>query len=169
MPVISYEVTVTGPLFSNPDIARTFDREIAATLHDCGLVGVELVRQGTPRGVGAGGLGLRGATFTELRGVPGSRSQLISNPLPHVVPVELGRRPGAAMPPPGALVSWLVQKRSLSRDQAIRASFPLARAIGRRGIPGRFMFRQAFQRLRPYVTRQFEACAARISARLGGA
>lgn len=53
--------------------------------------------------------------------------------------VELGRTPGAAPPPPDALVGWM-RRHGMTGDP-----WRLARAIGRRGIRGRFFFRAAAQ------------------------
>ena len=60
--------------------------------------------------------------------------------------VEFGRRPGQKMPPVSVIASWIQQKRGLSVAESMRAAWPIARAIGRRGIPGRFMFRNAAAR-----------------------
>lgn len=167
MPEIRYEITAQGPLFE-ADIAAAVDQEITATLRELGLLGQRLVVQGAPRGVAAGSGGLRGSIYTELRGTPGQRSQLISSPLIYAPIVELGRRPGQRMPPAAPILLWTRRKLGLSGSGAVHAAFLIARKIARRGTQGAFMFQRAYQRLRPVAQQQFEACAARITARLGG-
>lgn len=54
---------------------------------------------------------------------------------PGAMTSEFGRRAGAKMPPPGALARYG------------EASYAIARAIGRRGIRGRFFFRKARETL----------------------
>ena len=132
MPQISYEIRATGPIFSNPNISEIFDREISATLRELGLLGQRLVVQGTPRGVSSGGGGLRGSIYTELRGVPAQRSQIVSSGLFHAPIVEVGRHPGQA-PPLAPILLWTRRKLGKSGDDAVHIAFLIARKIGRRG------------------------------------
>lgn len=74
--------------------------------------------------------------------IPGGAE--LHNVAPHGAVVELGRRPGARMPPPAVLGEWARRKGLLrgipkgSREAAQRSiGFVLARAIARRGIQGR--------------------------------
>lgn len=60
---------------------------------------------------------------------------------PAALPIEVGRRAGAPMPPPAALEAWA------RRHGITAAPFVLARAIARRGIKGRFFLRAARQHL----------------------
>ena len=57
------------------------------------------------------------------------------------VAVEVGRRPGAPLPPLGAIAAWA------SRHGIAARPFVLARAIARRGVRGRFYMRAARQHL----------------------
>ena len=61
---------------------------------------------------------------------------------PHSATVELGRRPGSRPPPRRALHAWL-RRRGIPLD----AAYPIAQAIGRRGLPPRPFMRPAFERL----------------------
>lgn len=63
--------------------------------------------------------------------------------------IERGRRRGSAMPPLAAVERWAKLKLHLSKDEARRAAFPIARAIARRGLRGRYVMRRA----KPEVTR----------------
>lgn len=62
--------------------------------------------------------------------------------------VEGGRRAGAAMPPPAALLPW-VRRAGLPAE----AAFPIARAIGQRGIPPKHAFRDGGKAARKAVRR----------------
>lgn len=55
----------------------------------------------------------------------------VSSALPYAMPVEFGRRAGAPMPPVSAFRRYG------------EFAFPIARAIARRGIKGRFFMRRA--------------------------
>ena len=71
---------------------------------------------------------------------------------------EFGRRAGAKLPPPGALERY-------GRD-----TFPIAQAIARRGIRGRFFLRKAREALRrSEFPRLIEIAKRRIQQRWGGA
>lgn len=75
---------------------------------------------------------------SEVRGLTGR----VFNPLGYARAVDEGRRPGARMPPPAALVGWI------RRHAPGMSPFVLARAIGRRGIKGRFFMKAALGKLR---------------------
>jgi len=64
---------------------------------------------------------------------------------PGARPVEFGRRAGAKMPPPDVLREWA------SRHGMGGLEIPLARAIARRGIKGRFFMRRTKERLHTVV------------------
>ena len=97
-----------------------------------------LVQKETPVDTGM----LRGSIFTEIRGRETDNiNGIVGTPLMYGVVVEFGRRPGQTPPPVAVIKRWAVLH-GLSEGLA----YPIARAIGRRGIPGRFMFRYAAQR-----------------------
>ena len=52
--------------------------------------------------------------------------------------IERGRRPGATMPPPDALATWVARKMGSGVSPYV-----VARAIGRKGIQGRHMLERA--------------------------
>jgi hypothetical protein len=168
VPVVEYALRVSGPFFADEDLAARFDREISTTLRELGLLGQRLVVGGTPAGVASGGGGLRGSIFTELRGQPGARAQVIGSPLFYAPIVEVGRRAGQRPPPMPPMLLWVRRKLGLSGAQAAHVAFLVARKIGRRGTPGAFMFQRAAQQLQGYAQQAFEACAARIASALGG-
>jgi hypothetical protein len=100
----------------------------------------------------------------ELGGIPASlvaegrglEAKVVSRH-PGAVPMELGRRPGAAMPPPDALERY-----------GHGLGIVIARAIARRGIRGRFFVRNARTKLRnTELPRLIEQAQRRIRARWG--
>ena len=74
--------------------------------------------------------------------------------------MEHGRRPGRRMPPPRALFGWL---RRHGIDQ--RAAFVVARAIGRRGIKGRFYMKAARKWMENRLPRELRTASAEIERR----
>jgi len=55
---------------------------------------------------------------------------------PHALVVHNGRRPGRRMPPTSVIEDWLRRKHRLSQQEAKARAFPVARAIGKRGVRG---------------------------------
>mgnify|MGYP001562129445 CR=1 FL=1 len=84
---------------------------------------------------------------------------------PYAVFVEGGRAPGK-FPPwgPGSSLALWVQR--IIGD--VRLTFLIARAIARRGIRGRHMFRDALEQVRPTIEPRIAAAVVRISQALGG-
>lgn len=83
--------------------------------------------------------------------------------LPYARVVEEGRRPGAALPPPGVLLPWM-------RRHGIPAEleYPVRLAIARKGIAAKRFFQQAFERNAPAARREFESAARRFVLAMGG-
>lgn len=73
---------------------------------------------------------------------------------------EFGRRAGRRMPPPRALLGWL-------RRHGIdpRAAFVVARAIGRRGLKGRFYMKAAREWGENRMPRELRTAAVEIERR----
>jgi hypothetical protein len=59
----------------------------------------------------------------------------VGNKAPHFIFVEKGRRPNRRMPPVGIIREWV-----LTKGMKAGAAFPVARAIGKRGIKARPFF-----------------------------
>jgi hypothetical protein len=77
--------------------------------------------------------------------------------------VELGRRPGARPPPSNALHGWLRR-----HGIPVSAAYVVARAIGRRGIKGRFFMAAgmaAMKKLLPYDIKKAEKRVAQRFAK----
>jgi hypothetical protein len=84
------------------------------------------------------------ATTSMARGIIpkiSTTKAVVSNPrnLDYYHVMEKGRRPGGGMPPLAAIRRWAAVK-GISQN----AVYPIARAIARRGIKGRFFMRQGY-------------------------
>jgi hypothetical protein len=85
--------------------------------------------------------------------------RVFSTDLPiKVVSVEGGRKPGK-MPPRGPIELWVARK--LGGDA--RVAFLVARAIGRRGTKGQFMFRKGAEVARASAAKRLPALRAAIA------
>lgn len=80
-------------------------------------------------------------------------------------PVEYGRKPGK-QPPTDALEAWVVRKLGVTRDEARGVAYVIARAIGRKGTQGAFMFRDGFAQTQGAIVRLHEQIPAKVWARL---
>ena len=88
-----------------------------------------------PRGIGDGGAVNTGSYLRSWRStalVPIGAA--LFNSALHAAIVELGRRPGARMPPLDAIARWAQRRLGLSYAEARARAFLNARAIQRRGL-----------------------------------
>ena len=92
-----------------------------------------LVVTGTPVDTGK----LRGSIFQEMRGTEANLNGVVASPMQYGTVVEFGRRPGMKMPPVAIIERW-AQLHGMAG-----LGWPIARAIARRGIPGKHMFENA--------------------------
>jgi len=81
-------------------------------------------------------------------------SSLKSEEYPAVM--ELGRRPGAAMPPVDALMRWVHLKMGISNEKARGVAYVVARAISRRGIKGYFYLKRGLEASRVRIQGYFD-------------
>lgn len=86
----------------------------------------------------------------------------VFTPLFYATVMEYGRRPGARMPPPDALAGW-------ARRHGFTGSlFVLARAIGKRGIKGRFFMQKGAEAVQQALPRLIGEMEKRIAALWSG-
>lgn len=88
---------------------------------------------------------------------------VVSNNVPYAPTMEYGRRPGAALPPDGALLGWLGR-----HGIPAEAEFVVRRAIARRGIAGKHMAQQALDKNRAGIMQEFQQAAQRFAAKVAG-
>jgi hypothetical protein len=72
----------------------------------------------------------------------------IVNDAPYAAIIELGRRPGAKMPPVQAIQTWAQRRLGLSRKQAENAAWAIAKSISIKGIKARRVLRNALPQLK---------------------
>ena len=167
---LGFEVRSEGPLAEGGEglTRRVFEaaREAVGDIAD--YFQREVVRR-TPSGA-TGALRasirarVRGQTLDALRGE-------VASPLAYARTVEYGRPPGSSIPPWRAgspLYLWTRRRVSVGDGEVERVSFLIARAIGRRGIRGRFMFRDAFEAGRGWIEERVGRLGEEIARRLGG-
>jgi hypothetical protein len=109
---------------------RTYEKAVANLMEDIAIVGERTAKQRAPRDTGALKRSIHSA-------VKPTSARIFSN-LNYAVPVEYGRGRGKRMPPPNALHGWLRR-----HGIPVSAAYVVARAIGRRGIKGRFFMKAA--------------------------
>lgn len=94
----------------------------------------------------------------KIRGIVGST--LKDEEYPAVM--EFGRRPGAKMPPPDALIPWVTRVLKVKKSEAPAVAWIVARSIGKKGIKGRRFLRDGFQAALPRIKDRFAAALERI-------
>lgn len=110
---------------------------------------------------------LRAGTTTDILGRGFNVQGVIVNPLTYAVAVENGRKPGR-MPPIDAIQLWVIRKGIAGRDDSRSVAFLIARAIGRRGTKGAFMFKKGYQAALPTVKQLWSDFPGRVVRRLTG-
>ena len=111
----------------------------------------QAVQLETPVNMGA----LRGSVLPSVTGTALDWTGILTTALSYGLPVEFGREPGR-MPPPQALELWVVRKWGLQGEQAVQASWALARHIAKHDTKGAFMFQKGFDNALPAVMRLWD-------------
>jgi hypothetical protein len=99
---------------------------------------------------------LRGS-WQSVNMLPGEFMGVLGSPLVYAPVMEEGRTPGAKMPPPEALRAWVALKVGADVDP-----FVIARSIGRKGIKGKHMLREALAFALPRRKAIWDAAAGRL-------
>ena len=81
----------------------------------------------------------------------------------YAMPVEYGRRKGSRPPPVRALMGWA--RRKLGNPNL---AYPVAKAIARRGIKGRFFMKAAHQAIMIKMPFQMKLVEKKVAERFGG-
>ena len=105
----------------------------------------------------------RGGLRRSISSKPISLGASVGTNLPYARAVEFGRGAGTTPPPVAPIAAWLKRK---GGDP--RLAFVVARAIGRRGIPGRPYLTKALDELKPAIRQEFAEVPKRVIARLRG-
>lgn len=113
----------------------------AFSFHDTGALSRAITREVTPT---------YGRVFVARQGAVAQYAEVM----------ELGRRAGAKPPPQQALVGWMSR-----HGMDPKLAFVLARAIGRRGIKGRFYFKAAYDAVQRALPGLATKASAAVQAR----
>jgi hypothetical protein len=108
---------------------------------------------------------LRGSIATAIHGRSPYIEGTVGTSISYGEPVEYGRKPGKR-PPVDAIEAWVTRKGIAPEGQERQVAFLIARAIGRRGKPGAFMFRDGLAAAEPRILQLFDDLAGRIVAEL---
>lgn len=104
---------------------------------------------------------LRGSIANAIYGKPPYIEGAVGTPISYGLPVETGRAPGK-MPPVDAIEYWVKRKGITEQGQERQVAFAIARAIGRRGTRGAYMFRDGFEAARPRIETLFDDLSGKI-------
>jgi hypothetical protein len=128
-----------------------------------GLRGLATVQRATSNAPPAnpGALGVGGAVNTgyykrawKLDALPdGAR---LYNQAPYAGVIEHGRRPNSAFPPLQAIEDWARRRLGLSKAEAKRAAYPIAKAIAKRGLQGRKVLTSSLPDITKFFTIEVE-------------
>lgn len=125
-----------------PDIVPSTERALERIGEDMADRGANMVRERMRVASGHGqrsvGVKVTGRQFS------------FGSPLIHVRVMDQGRRAGAAMPPKGALLSWMRRKGIPASDE-----YPIRRAISVKGIEGDHVFAKVRGELKNEVEERF--------------
>ena len=123
------------------------------------------VVSGTPLGVG-GAAGLAGSIFGEVESGMHRVTGIVGTPLEYGEVVELGRRPGARMPPVAPIALWAQRKLGVDADEAESVGFAIARKIAVHGFEGAHMFGKAWEELDNWAMQMLGTIPGRVVARV---
>jgi len=88
---------------------------------------------------------------------------VIYNGMTYAGVIEKGRRKGKKPPPTRVIALWAQRRLGLSEKQAKAAAFPIARAIGRRGLLARSVFGSSRPKIASVVRTEVQASIKRHS------
>ncbi|MBI3127901.1 MAG: HK97 gp10 family phage protein [Candidatus Tectomicrobia bacterium] len=164
---IEWHQEIEGPLLEGEGEEILFRLAERAVADIAGMLRAE-VEARAPGGVTGA---LRGSIRSEVRG--GSVEELqgeVFSLSPYAAAAEEGRAPGGFPPwrPGTPLHAWVRRRTGAPDREAGRVSFLVARAIARRGMPGRHMFRGALEASQGRIEERARRLGEEIAAALGG-
>lgn len=107
-----------------------------------------------PAGVGHGGAVNTGDYVRHWRATALRSGAVVYNSTIQSAIIEYGRRPGGGPPPLEVIARWAQRRLGLSRAEALRAAYPIARAIRRRGLLPRGVMTGAIGQMVEIVERE---------------
>ena len=131
---------------------------LAGCMHCIPIVqhSVETAPPANPAGLGAGGAFSSGTYKRSWRAGPVRGGARVYNDRTYASVIELGRRPGAKMPPgnPDVIGHWARRRLGLTEREAKSVSFVIRRAIGRRGLLPRRVLGRALPAMNQAVNQE---------------
>lgn len=161
---MTYSVTVEGlDKFDFEHAPEHVRKNVTDAMNKSVITVVSEVRPLTPVGVSSRLRNSIGSTVEATQSTVIGRvgSTLKSEEYPAVM--ELGRRPGAAMPPVDALIRWVHLKLGVSNEQVRGVAFTVARAISRRGIKGYFYLKRGLEASRAKIQGYFDEALSQLA------
>lgn len=110
-----------------------------------------------PQQVGTGGAVNTGMYKRAWKYSPTPDGAVVFNAMPYAGVIEYGRRGNSAMPPLKAIEDWARRRLGLSQKEAKRAAFPIAKAIAKRGLQGRYVLTGAELDIQRFVQEEVQA------------
>lgn len=144
---------ISGDIHAPGRLSGTLDSIVGSFIDQLLVIGERSAKSNIPKDTSAG-----------ARSIVSARSGLmgeVSSPLEYVSVMDQGRRSGAKMPPPAALLGWIrrhglglgaswsvkshkrIGSKQTQQAQDLAIAFVIARSIGRKGIKGRGFFAEA--------------------------
>jgi hypothetical protein len=110
-----------------------------------------------PSGIGSGGAVNTGAYLRAWRTGQSPQGASVYNSSKYAGVIELGRRTGK-VPPREAIARWAQRRLGLDEKDARAAAYPIARAIARRGLVGRYVMTapEAMRKMADFFVEEFE-------------
>lgn len=177
--MIDIKVKTSGLAFDSNRLVKVYQAEIKKFIQKSCLLLEQEVARGTPVGVtGTLRAGVRSKLISYNHGRVG-----VEGPGARYAPFAEAGRSRGKMPPVDAIALWLRRTdkgqryvraikaayRIKSDKQALRqAAFLKARAIGRRGTKGAFMFKEAEKKMKPRILQMAERLAKEIADKING-
>jgi hypothetical protein len=160
-------VTLAGAVWKQPEAMAIVDAELTTALRAAtAVIEGSVVKLVAQRAADTGKFAQSITADVAHPGLTLWRAQVYS-PLAQADPIEFGRRPGARMPPVEAIQLWVNHKLShVPAAQRRGVAFVIARAIARRGIPAKWVFRDGYQLVAGQVQSLFDRACDRIARRL---
>lgn len=109
-----------------------------------------------PNGTGTGGAVNTGNFKRSWKNTPMTDGALVHNTAAYGGVIEGGRRTGR-FPPMNAIRDWAQRRLGLSREEAARAAFPIARAIAKRGLMARKVMASTLPAIEKFLAGEIEA------------
>jgi hypothetical protein len=140
-------------------------RELLGTMTEASLLVEREAKDRTPKATGMTAASIASDAFSTPVGVIGT----VGSSQPSLTFVELGTKPHpVSAEGREALAAWAVKRLGVSKKEAPRVAFLVARKIARKGTKAQRPLGEAIAATEGQVLRLFEGAAGRVAASLAG-